>query len=449
MSTSDDAYGNDPHCVHVIGIGRTGAVYVEAVLRTGEIEDNLTLAGTTLATLVVDIGDDDVQVANDYARSFKSRLVSRKVAAEKFHHESVTLATPDAAAFAKKLEAVRPLYTVAGGEDLLPELPQAFHMPKPGEHTPRAIAKAIAAFGSYLDDKPLARALQRFTDQIKRASCKSTVLVAFGLAGGTGSGMALDIARELGKLGLGDAVRIAGVGQLSHSGDGDYANRVAQTMTIGDLDRAASGAASKNPFPGGCFIVSTEHSWQRLTAYTTTGLKEVRQHFKQLVTNRFVANSFMRWAVSDGSEHLLRVLDQAAGKCIMFNVAKFSHPGVQVLPGQPRSTWDAVLRQWVHFVPKYFGLNDGFKTDYIEAHIFTARNMYEGMIVEELKTVLITDYMKKKSSDSYRDYNGEFFDELTSYADIIIPGVSKNDLTAYKKAEAQESSGKQAALERV
>jgi Tubulin like len=448
MSTSDDASQNEPHCTHVIGIGRTGAVYVEALLRTGEIEDNLTRDGTMFAALLVDIGDDDIQVANDYARAFKSRLLSRKVAAEKFDHESVVFATPDAAAFAKKLEAVRPLYTTAGGEDLLPELPKAFDMPKPGEHTPRAIAKAIAAFGSYLDDKPLAGALYRFADQVKRASCKSTVLVAFSLAGGTGSGMAFDIARKLGTLGLGDAVRIVGVGQLSHSGDGDYENSVAQTMTIDDLDRAASGPAAKNPFPGGCFIVSTEHSWQRLTAYTTTGLKEVRQHFKQLVTNRFVADSFMRWAVSDGSAHLVRVLDQSAGKCILFNVAKFSHPGVQVLPGQPRSTWDAVLQQWVHFVPKYFGLNDGFKADYIEAHIFTARNMYDGMIADELKTLLTSGYMKK-ANGHYHAYTGEFFDELTSYADIIVPGVGKGDLSAYKHAGEQEKTGKLGTLEQV
>lgn len=156
----------------------------------------------------------------------------------------------------------------------------------------------------------------------------------------------------------------------------------------------------------------------------------------------------MRWTVSDGSAHLLRVLDQAAGKCILFNVAKFSHPGVQVLPGQPRSTWDAVLQQWVHFVPKYFGLNSGFKTDYIEAHIFAARNMYDGMIADELKTLLTSDYMKK-SNGNYHAYTGEFFDELTSYADIIIPGIEKDDLTAYKQAGAQEKAGKLGALERV
>ena len=30
-----------PHCIHVVGIGRTGAGYVDGLLRTGEVEDLL------------------------------------------------------------------------------------------------------------------------------------------------------------------------------------------------------------------------------------------------------------------------------------------------------------------------------------------------------------------------------------------------------------------------
>lgn len=450
MSSTESISQAQPHCVHVIGIGRTGAVYVEALLRTGEIEDNLTRDGTAFASLLVDIGDDDIQIANDYARSFKSRLASRNVPADKYHHESVVLAVPDATTFAEKVAAVRPALTAAGAETQLPKLPKAFAMPKSGGHTPRAIAKAVAVFGCSLDDKPLAGALQRFADQIKRSCHRSTVLVAFSLAGGTGSGMAFEIARELGKLGLGDAVRTVGVGQLSHSGDGDYANSVAQSMTIEDIDRAVGGAAADNPYSGGYFIVSTEHSWQRLTAYTTTGVKEVRQQFKQLVTNRFVADSFMRWVVSDETAHFSRVLNQFPGKCTMVNIAKISHPGVQVLPGQPRSTWDSVLQQWVGFVPKFSGLKSGFKTKYIETHIFTARNMNDKIIAEELRDMLIENYMKK-GDDNYHSYSGEFFDELTAYANIILPGISKEDLAAYEMTEPKTTKSEDDArtLERV
>jgi hypothetical protein len=442
LSKTENALQEEPHCVHVIGIGRTGAVYVEALLRTGEIEDNLTRDGTTFSSLLVDIGDDDIQIASDYARSFKPRLASRKLPLDRHHHEAVVLAVPDAATFSKRLDAVRPLYTKGGGEELIAKLPKGFESPKVGEHTPRAIAKAVGAFACYLDDMPLAGALRRFADQVKRASQKSTILIAFGAAGGTGSGMAFDIARELGKLGLGESVQIVGVAQLSHSGDGDYADSAAQSMTIADLEQ--------NPFPGGCFVVSSEHSWQRLSSYTTTGLKEVRQHFKQLVTNRFVADSFMRWAVSDGSAHLLRVLNQSAGKLIMFNITKFSHPGVQVLPGQARSLWDAVLQQWISFVPKFAGLSEGFKADYAEAHVFTARYMPGDTIADDLKSLIVSTYLKK-GKDNYRSFSGEFFDELTAYANVILPGVRKDDLTAYKpsKAKAGKSDSDVNALERA
>ena len=40
-----------PHCIHVVGIGRTGAAYVEALLRTGEIEDQLLDPRATFAAL--------------------------------------------------------------------------------------------------------------------------------------------------------------------------------------------------------------------------------------------------------------------------------------------------------------------------------------------------------------------------------------------------------------
>jgi len=44
--------------VHVIGIGRTGAAYVEALVRTGEIEDLLAAPDASFAALLVDIGED-------------------------------------------------------------------------------------------------------------------------------------------------------------------------------------------------------------------------------------------------------------------------------------------------------------------------------------------------------------------------------------------------------
>lgn len=423
------------HCVHVIGIGRTGGVYVEALLRTGEIEDNLVSEGSTFAGLLVDIGDDDMHTPNVYANSFKGRMAQRDIPAEKFSYGSVNLELPDEGSFTKKLDAVRAPFEAGSGSNLISKLPKGFKMPGTGEHIPRAIAKAVGAFDLYLDDKPLASALERFAQTVKDCDHSSIVFIAFGLAGGTGSGIALDVARELKKMDLGSKVKIVGVAQLSHSGDGDYENSVAQTKSIEHVDSVVNGAVADNPFSGGCFIVSSEQSWQRLSAYTSTGTKKVRQHFKQLVTNRFVSDSVMRWVVQDHSTHLARVLDSNPdGRCIMFNVAKLSHPGVQVLPGESRSTWDGVLQQWVGFIPEFSGLVDGYSADGIETHIYCARYMQSEFLSNEIKGILVSNFLGNNETN-YSSYQGEFFDELTAYANIISPLVKKTDLRAYQSEE--------------
>ena len=85
-----------PLCMHVIGIGRTGAVYVEALLRTGEVEDLLADPAATFAALVVDIGNDDMGLAQDYGASFYKRLSSRGIPSDRFSFQSVALDAPSA-----------------------------------------------------------------------------------------------------------------------------------------------------------------------------------------------------------------------------------------------------------------------------------------------------------------------------------------------------------------
>lgn len=420
--------------VHVIGIGRTGAAYVEALVRTGEIEDLLAAPDASFAALLVDIGEDDVFVPNDYARSLGKRLESRRISQERFHYESVNLGVPEVNQLTKDIESARAPLKAALGESLIEKLPKDFASPKPGEHTPRAVAKALAAIQLHVGNKPLAAALERFAGQVKKSGGASTVLVAFGLAGGTGSGMAAALARSLKPL-LPANAAVTGLAQLSHSGDGDYHNSLAQTMAIESLAAATAGDAAANPFPGGLFVVPSEHSWQRLSAYTSTGVREVRQRFKQMVTNRFVADSFMRWAASGGSGHLARVLADAKGKWVLFDVAKLTHPGVQVLPGEAGSKWDSVLQQWIEFVPKFSGLREGFKTDRAEIHVYAARDMKTEMLDDELRRVVASAYLGGKTS-GISTFRTEFFDVLTSYGLVILPGVKSDDLVAYTEAKA-------------
>ncbi|NIT57288.1 MAG: hypothetical protein GWN00_13955, partial [Aliifodinibius sp.] len=76
-----------------------------------------------------------------------------------------------------------------------PWLPSNFKMPEAGEHMPRAFAKALYAKAYYDGDRPMEKALQRFTDHIEQAQLPSIVLACFSINGGTGSGIMVDLAR--------------------------------------------------------------------------------------------------------------------------------------------------------------------------------------------------------------------------------------------------------------
>jgi hypothetical protein len=328
-------------------------------------------------------------------------------------------------------------------------------MPEAGNHFPRAVAKGIYANAYYAEERPMDIALRNFVDQVEKATLPSMVMVAFGMAGGTGSGMVVDLARHLSNIKLGRRIPVIGIGQLSHSGDpAEYHNNASQYTMMNDLDcmldddknagvTAVWGDLYRSPFTGGFFVVNPEHSWQRLTAYTTTGEKEVRQNFKEMVTNRFSADSFMRFAVLDNGRMLFKAMRPAgftgaphetlsakSRNWTMFDVAKLSHPGVQVLPGEAGSKWDSVLAQWIDFTPKYSGLKDGFKTDYAEVHVYATRDMGFDLISKGMKDLITKEYLLEGDS-TYHTENHEFFDALTAYAVVILPGVAKTDLTAF------------------
>ena len=328
-------------------------------------------------------------------------------------------------------------------------VPKKYEMPEAGSHFPRAVAKGIYANAYYAGDRPMDAALRKFVDQIEKAGLPSMVTVCFSIAGGTGSGMVVDLARHLSNVKLGRRIPVIGVGQLPHSGDPEiYRNNPTLYTTLNDLDcmldddknagvTAVWGDLYRSPFTGGFFVVNPEQSWQRLTSYTSTGEAHIRQNIKEMVTNRFVADSFMRFAVVDNGRDLFRALrpsgltgaphETVSAKSrswTLFDVAKLTHPGVQVLPGEAPSKWDNVISQWIDFAPQYSGLTDGFKTDYAEVLIYGARNMGQHSMNEAFKQMVTKNYLLDSES-TLQISNHEFFDTLTAYANIVLPGVAK------------------------
>lgn len=454
-----------PHCLHAIGVGRTGAAYIEALLRTGEIEDLLAEdSRATCAIMIVDIGEQDMAVAIDYANSFKKRLESRGVPSDRFNFQAVALPVPERDEFFEGLNRTREFLKLEypryyWNPNFESYVSHKYKMPAAGEHFPRLVAKGIYANAYYAGDRPMDQALDSFVDTIEQATLPSMVLMPFSIAGGTGSGMVVDLARHLSNVKLGRRIPVIGVGQLSHSGDdGTVHNCAGQYCALNELDcmldddknvgvTTVWGDLYRSPFTGGFFVVNPEHSWQRLTAYTTTGEKEVRQSFRQMVTNRFVADSFMRFAVMDYGRVLFRALRPAgftgaphetlsskSRNWTLFDVAKLTHPGVQVLPGESSSKWQSVLAQWIDFIPEHSGLRDGFKTDYAEVHIHASRDMGFDQIEKAVKELVDRTYLLEGDS-TYQTYSHEFFDALTSYANIIMPGVAKTDLHAFWESQ--------------
>lgn len=453
-----------PHCIHAVGIGRTGAVYIEALLRTGEVEDLLADPRATFAALVVDIGDQDMGVVIDYANSFKKRLESRGIPSERFNFQAIALPVPEREEFFEGLNRTREFLKLEypryyWNPNFESYVSHKYVFPPAGSHFPRLVAKGVYANAYYAGERPLDVALRSFVDTVEKATLPSMVLCAFSMAGGTGSGMVVDLARHLSNIKFGRRIPVIGVGQLSHVGDGEEVNNCAGQYTfMNELDcmldddknngvTAVWGEPYRNPFTGGFFVVNPEHSWHRLTAYTTTGEKEVRQGFKQMVTNRFVADSFMRFAVMDYGRVLFRALRPAgftgaphetlsakSRNWTLFDVAKLTHPGVQVLPGESGSKWQSVIAQWIDFIPQYSGLKDGFKTDYAEVHVHASRDMGFENIEKGIKELVEKNYLLEGDS-TYLSYNHEFFDALTAYANIILPGVAKTDLKAFWESQ--------------
>lgn len=203
------------------------------------------------------------------------------------------------------------------------------------------------------------------------------------------------------------------------------------------------GDLYRNPFTGGFFAVSSEHSWQRLSRYTNTGVPAVRDRIRLQVTHKFVANSFMRFVQHNLGRTLFKALrpsgqTSAPHECIstksrswtLFNIAKLTHPAVQVLPGEPLSKWRQVLSQWIDHIPEYAKLKEGFETDYAECYIHAPRDMWNAKLDEKFKKTM-SSYLGDLDDATLLLSQDEFFDRLTCYIDIIMPGLAKTDFLAY------------------
>jgi Tubulin like len=464
MSMYHSATGSQsPHCIHVIGVGKTGAYMVEAMLRTGEIEDMLEDPRARFTGLAIDIGDQDMHELREYAGGFNGRLDERGIPRDRAQIRTVALDVPERAELQTSLNRWREFLKMEypryyWNPNYEPWLPADLELPKAGDSFPRAVAKGIYGHYYYGGERPLEKALDEFVDSINATRLPSIVLVFFSMAGGTGSGMIVDLARHLSNVKLGRRIPVVGVAPMPFSGDEERAGgKAALFPTINELDcmlddnknqgvMAVWGDLYKNPFTGGFFAIPIEHSFKRLGTYTKTGKPAIRDALRKGVTRKFIDDSFTRFIVQDYGRLLFKILRPAGftgapherntsgdRAWTLFDVAKFTHPGVEVLPGEPKSKWREVISKWIGYIPQWSGLKEGFQTDYIEAHAVAPREIWNDSLENKLRDTLQT-YLLPGEDGTLNITHGEFFDELTSYANILIPGVAKTDLELFFEA---------------
>ena len=264
---------------HIVGIGRAGAGVVTQALRT------LQSGAPRLTALVVDIGEHDLTELRAVAADIDPKLASVTI---------LPLAVPTRQSLLSVLEDY-PDYLMLEypryrpNPQYRPWLSADFPIPAAGGSYKRAVAKAAYGAAFYAADKPAAAALRAFADDVDAVPGHAMVAVVFGLGGGTGSGIAVDLARHLSNRGFGRRVLMAGVGIAPCDGDVEAHRGAALYTTLNELDTMGDeeknrgvvmscGDMFRNPFTAGFVVVPQQQAWlatHDLAATQARGNREI------------------------------------------------------------------------------------------------------------------------------------------------------------------------------
>ena len=305
-----------PYGVHVIGVGGAGVQVVEQMLRDAPPE-LLANPGSRLSALAIDIGNIE-----EGALAAVQALAS-KFSAECSQVETLALALPTADALAQTLRHYRghleleyPM--LQGSAEFQPWLGDDLAMPGTGAPVPRALAKAVYGRAYYEGERPMAAALRRFAASTNATQGDAVVCIVFGLGGGTGSGIALDLARHLSSGLFGRRVLVTGIGIAPCDGDAP-AHRGGQLFPVfneldGLCDEAQNhgvvqscGELYKNPFTAGFLLVPQQAAFVQTQSLAATHAR-VDQEIAALLTQRYGANLWevlrlLNWVAAPSTQH--------------------------------------------------------------------------------------------------------------------------------------------------
>jgi hypothetical protein len=406
-----------PFSLHVLGLGGAGAAVIAQLLRErpAGFLDN---PATRFSALAVDIGDQDLAQVREAATGLP---------AQRSHVATVALPIPSAEELRTGLNRYREFLKMEypryyWNPNYEPWLPADVQLPGPGEHFPRALAKAIYGC-EYYQNREITQALDAFAASVLASETTPLVVVVFGLGGGVGSGIVVEIARHLSTIKLGRRPWVVGIGVLPCEGDPPHVFDGSLFPVINELDcmidteknkgvMAVWGDLYKNPFTGGFFVVPQNDVFAQTRDLAQT----------HAAVDRGIAGFIAR----GDSVHLYETLKALNWLSVP---ADAWHPAIR---GEPGSRWINVLttRDPVEVATLgSCGLVKGFSTEYVEARALGPKKAFPAKVITQL-----TEQLAQVASTSVEPVVLQLEDAGDPLVTVVIPRASKLDLEIFLPA---------------
>jgi hypothetical protein len=196
--------------VQLIGLGSAGTNIVEAFLKSEKTMELLKNDITRLSLLAVDIADPEIRDLQETYEKIEKSIIRAGIPAERLRLVAQSVKFPTAEAMFDFINQKYNEYLAKEGAkgNFTPWLDSTMAIPPMagGAGRRRALAKAIYAL-NYYQLGIIRNMINSFKEQALSSIITPTVIVIYGLGGGTGSGTFFDFTRHLRKV-LGSGVPI-------------------------------------------------------------------------------------------------------------------------------------------------------------------------------------------------------------------------------------------------
>ena len=455
-----------PFCIHCIGIGKAGCDMIAKMIEQGDIEDLLEDPRARFTTLAIDVGEKDLRHPKTRAIALHQRMKERGIPEERAQLRTYEIKIPEQEELLATLGRYREFRKIEfpsmyWNPNYEPWISEDDELPQAGDHLKRGMAKALYGYSYYMGG--LKEEIEAFAHSVLSCKLPSLVFIFFGLSGGTGSGIVVDLARHLSNFQLGRRIPVSGFCFLPCEADDDCHKAADIFVALNELDCQIDpsknvgcigvwGEPQRDPWTGGMFLVPLEQAYERLRYHQMDDLRgnprmERREENKFSVSRGWVDAGLASFISRDNGRQFFKSARYTMYQGSMskppsnersFNMLvpyKEISPGVSVLKQKGHGPYKEEILECLDKLPEYMGLSEGFKTDYIEAYNYMPRDVYD----DEIEQATVAAMKKLLIDDPDANCSVVFdvpYDYATSWTMFMIPGISKKELKCFFPARA-------------